>query len=561
MYSKGREVLLNIDRTLASLREGARQESRGVTFEDLLQLTKSQQEAKGREQSLTHRSSQGLNVSDAARIMATSKSVGVDSEMTSGIPPWYEGQYTPAESSVNNNNHHHHHLNNNNNNSKKKISNNTKNKKPEAVTRDKKQNSIEKEVEEDVAERVSQAERTLYPLLLAAVADYSVEREGAAVGHSSSDSNNNVVVVEWDEHGAPRRLRSTWIPNTPPPTSAIREVRSGPSERVESSNSNSHSNSSKRNERLAVTAERTKTISMGSTTKPLDFNEACNQLYEYNPKHNPLKSIVLGSQDNFKESHSLHSRGHGIRSTRGNITNGRRTSTSSGTGSTGSGNTNRNKKPQLSTEGIVIPESSASGLAKKIRRAVLEQQQMNMHEDDEKRNSSRVSLERKGDIGEGIPIPITPSEQEEEVVFFTEVVMPVTAFFCSGCSACTPRDVSTGLPDKCPSCGEAFGEMPETLQSAATPQGPVEKNEQNSKKRTTSTATATTGTTTDTNTVNIATGTTTITNDAGTSTLDDNGNADAVETRVGTSSNLLSLDETVHGLYFLHLWDQIASGV
>ncbi|KAH9600810.1 hypothetical protein LSM04_006759 [Trypanosoma melophagium] len=538
MYSKGQEGLRNIEITLASLRKGGRQESRqvvkrGVTTtttarkdnhnhnNDNDNLLQSQREAKD-QVLLSHNHS-----SFPLQGMTRSKSVGVEIDVpASVVPPWYEGQYTPAEST--------HHNNNKNK------------KKQDVVAREKKDKSIEKEVEEDVEERVSQAERTLYPLLLAAVADYSIEREGAAVGNSSSDSNNNVVVVEWDESGAPRRLRSTWIPNNPikiTTTMGMGEVRQyGQSEqRVESSNSNS--SSSKRNDRLTLTGEQTRSIAVGSNTRPLDFNEACNQLYEYNPKHNSLKSIVLGTQKNVSRSQHGRSRGDGgITSTRIKITNSHSPSISI------SSSTNRNRKLPMSTEGIVIAENSASSIAKKIRLAV-QGQYANIKDNDEeegdkRRNSRRVSLVDRNNTNGNSPIPLSTPEPEKEVVFFTEVVKPLTAFFCSGCHTCTPRDVSTGLPDKCPSCGETFEEMPEMLPPPpSTSGGTVERYEKNRKKQTTSTSTVTT----------------TTTNDAATSTVNDSGDVAAVGTQMGTTPKLLSLDETVHGLYFLHLWDQITS--
>ncbi|KEG09685.1 hypothetical protein DQ04_04811000 [Trypanosoma grayi] len=534
MYRRRQLGLRDFDADLASLRQEGRQESRAtrdelrrsMILEDVHAQNERQRQQQQQRASPSSPPRPGMNVSMAARIFATSKSVGCSDEPSETLPPWYEGAYTvPLEAPEN----------------PGACTTTTT-----ATTATSCSNTDEEEGGvEDVAQRVAQAERTLYPALLAAVTDCSAPNEEVEEVEKEMCGG---VIVEWDEHGAPLRVRSTCIASTPaprlPPTAT--SLVDGVSDCLKSD---------------VVPSGRTVSSTTATATtavvNEISFDkELCDRLYAYNPKDDPLKSALLktGQEGGGRRVNSCGPPERGMLQPLERVLHSR------GSGAGGSTGTRNGRAPQLAREGTAVAVSGASTIAKRIRHAVLAQRTYNEGEGrkGEGCSSSQClgsnSGRNSGGSGGGGCAVLHEPDRVEVVV--TQLVKPVTAYFCPACGTCAARDVMTGLPDTCVSCGEAFEAMtppplpqPQRVDSrggddvclcktteaaagaAAAPTKPAKE------KCTASTSTEAATTTT---TTTIATATTTT----------------AAGTQAGGRPGLQPLAPTVHGLYFLHLWDQ-----
>lgn len=279
------------------------------------------------------------------------------------------------------------------------------------------------DIVEDVTERVSRAAHTLYPQLLNEIDACAVDlwpRQHDCVDGDEDEEGMQVFsgdcVVEWSGNRSPLLLRCTrpsstgYLPLVPSSTGKemLPRGRSG--------------NTSK------VTESKPPVVCFDG--------DMCSRLYEYDGGADPLKSALLSAK-RMCEGRGVVS-GNSLSETKGPLAPQRPTKRC--------WDPRAANKPVLHSVGTAVAESSAKSIAKKIRQSVKQQP----HGTDDKGSqdvSERIFVEPRSFV----------TEPKGEEVIYVQVAQPLMAHFCDGCGACAARDVTTGLPDSCTSCGETFG--------------------------------------------------------------------------------------------------------
>ncbi|RNF25566.1 uncharacterized protein Tco025E_02246 [Trypanosoma conorhini] len=549
MYSRGRDGLRNLDVALEALRQGALKESRATRAEVKRSMLREDVRRQNRQQ--RGEGGDGWPPSSSAPpvdvhapftgsgLLSTSRSVGTGGNDTTGgmtgpegLPAWYDGYYAASPGTV----------------EREPWCRATT---PASGEEEEEECSVAGAIEDgeegavvvDVSQRVSQAERTLYPVLLAEVAACATadaeSNGGSVLGMGSSE------VIEWDERGAPVRLRGTWQPVTP---QGLLPVPGAADERRESVGSG------------VVPSGRTSAAMTGTTTQFINFDARLSgQPCEYTRKENPLKPTLIGVNQPQGRAPPSRRRGSRGASDGGAVSRTRQIAPSLHGRANG---TRGRRRPPLSTEGSAVAESSAGAIAGRIRQAVLQGRtaQLEGPKNGVRRGGGSPPLV---DLGLGARCHVAYAPDNVECVV-AHVLRPVTAFFCSSCGACAARDVVTGHPSACAACGAAFEEISPPRQHAclmdtvaaeneniaawqeagasAGPPTPVRK-----KKCTTATSTMTPTTT------NVEAGRSTAATGTGTTST---AVKVAAGTQAGPSCRVPPLAVTaVQGVYFLHLWD------
>ncbi|EKF38642.1 hypothetical protein MOQ_001143 [Trypanosoma cruzi marinkellei] len=555
MYSKGRDALRRLDMVLASLRQGALKESRATREEVKRSLIREdvhrqneerrqQQQQSGREEEMSSSpsvvrvsgpsmNSEGFSASSLVGSAGNDKSTGMGG--AKGLPAWYDGDYTTTPRRVEKT-------------QNGCVSTTDCDEKESSNDGDTKLHDEEGAMVVDVTQRVSQAERKLYPILLADVTEcFSADEKNH--GGNVFDVGGSEV-IEWDDRGAPVRLRSTWTPVSPP--TFVPASRPG-DERKESARSDVMYS--------GRTSAATTTMTTRTTTQTISSDKKLGtQLHEYTWKEDPLSQMPMAGRPAEEGTSPLPV---GLSGTSGmGVVNRMRQAVPFSPDR--AHNTRRRNRPPLSTEGTAVAESSASAIAKRLRQAVVVQSTASVDMNKNKVGSgSFSSFQVIHGSSSRCSVSYEPDEAESVI---THVLNPVTAFFCSSCGACVAREIVTGEPSNCTACGEPFEALPPppsprlngclldavvremengvSLREEGMPAGisaPVKK-----KKCTATTSTMTTTTTT----------TTTSTSTRDTSTMPMTAKVTA-GTQAGSSWSVPPLAATaVQGLYFLHLWDQ-----
>ncbi|EAN82903.1 hypothetical protein TcCL_ESM08081 [Trypanosoma cruzi] len=554
MYSKGRDALRRLDMVLASLRQGALKETRATREEVKRSLIREdvhrqneerrqqQQQQLGIEREMSSSpsvvrvgdpsmASGGFSTSSLLGCGGNDKSTGMGG--AKGLPAWYDEDYTTAPRRVEK----------------------TKNGRVSTADCDERESSSggggdaklhdeESAMVVDVTQRVSQAERKLYPILLADVAECASADEKNRGGNALDVGGSEVI--EWDDRGAPVRLRSTWMPVSPQTLVPVSRTADESKESARSDVMHSGRTSA------ATTTTTTTTKQTISSDKKL-----CTQLHEYAWKEDPLAPMPMAGRP-AEEGPSPPPVGLSGTSGRGAVNRMRQALPFS----PNRGNsTRRRNRPPLSTEGTAVAESSASAIARQIRQAVVKQPTASVDMNKKKAGSESFSSFPVVHGSSGRCSVLYEPDEAECVI--THVLNPVTAFFCTSCGACVAREIVTGEPNSCTACGEPFEALPplpsprlngclldtvvtETKNVVSLREEGVPAGISASVKKctaTTSTMTTTTTTTTSTTTRDISTMPMTAKVTAG--------------TQAGTSWSMPPLAATaVQGLYFLHLWDQ-----
>ncbi|KAF8278140.1 hypothetical protein TcBrA4_0116820 [Trypanosoma cruzi] len=547
MYSKGRDALRRLDMVLESLRQGALKETRATREEVKRSLIREdvhrqneerrqQQKQLGKEQEMSSSPSVGRvgDPSMASGGFSTSSLVGCGGNDKStgmggakGLPTWYDGDYTTAPRRVEK----------------------TKNGRVSTADCDERESSSggdaklhdeESAMVVDVTQRVSQAERNLYPILLADVAECASADEKNPGGNALDVGGNEVI--EWDDRGAPVRLRSTWMPVSPQTLVPVSRTADGSKESARSDVM--HSGRTSAATTMTTTTTTTQTI---SSDKKL-----CTQLHKYTWKEDPLAPMPMAGRP-AEEGPSPPVVLSGTSSRRAVNRMRQALPFSPNRGNS----TRRRNRPPLSTEGTAVAESSASAIARQIRQAVVKQPTASVDMNKKKAGSESFSSFPVICGGSGRCSVLYEPDEAECVI--THVLNPVTAFFCTSCGACVAREIVTGEPNSCTACGEPFEVLPPlpsprlngclldtvvteiknvvSLREEGVPAGISAS----VKKCTATTSTMTTTTSTTTREISTLPMTAKVT--AG--------------TQAGTSWSMPPLAATaVQGLYFLHLWDQ-----
>ncbi|ESL05404.1 hypothetical protein TRSC58_06949 [Trypanosoma rangeli SC58] len=556
MYSRGREGLCNLDMALEALRQGALKESRATSVEvrrymireDVRQQNQQAQRKQQEQQQRLRQGGEGQQPSSFALsvkvhgsftesgALPTSRSVGAGgNDKTSGtakvegiLPVWYDSSCpTPPGTTE-------------------------QEPKSRATTAacDEAECSAAGRIENDeeiidmvvdVSQRVSKAERTLYPVLLAEVAECATadarSNGGIELGVGSSE------VIEWDERGAPVRLRSVWHPASPRGLVPVPGVANEKQESVRGG---------------VALSGRTSATTTETTAQILEFG---TKLYVHPRDYTRQGHLWMSTPitANLAQGGASPSRRGDSRGTRakGFVNNTWQMLPNSRDRCNG---TRSRSRPPLSTEGTAVAESSASVIARRIRRAVVKER-MTLVESTKNSVQSGICSPPSLDLGLGGCCSVVYESDNVECVV-AQVVRPVTAFFCTSCGTCAARDVVTGDPNTCAACGEPFEELPPPPQHACLMDTVVTENKNSAasqatdvavgppvsvKKKcaaTTSTmATITTAEATRT-TTNACTGTTPTATKV------------AAGTQAGPSCSMPRLAVTaVQGVYFLHLWD------
>ncbi|RNF00039.1 hypothetical protein TraAM80_07857 [Trypanosoma rangeli] len=557
MYSRGREGLRNLDMALEALRQGALKESRATSVEmrrymirEDVRRQNQQPQRKQQEQQQRLQGGEGQQASSSALsvsvhgsptesgALSTSRSVGAGgNDKTSGtakaeglLPVWYDGYCPTPPGTVEQ--------------EPKRRATTAACNEAECGAAGRIGNGEEIDMVVDVSQRVSQAERTLYPVLLAEVAECATtdarNNGGIELGVGSSE------VIEWDERGAPVRLRSLWHPASPRGLLPVPGVADEKRESVTGGVALSGRTSAMKTETTAQIPEFGTKLSV----HPHGYARQ-GHLWTSTPiTVNPAQKGVSPS----RRGDSRDTRAKGL------MNNTRQMMPNSRDPSNG---TRGRSRPPLSTEGTAVAESSASAIARRIRRAVVKEC-MALVESDKNGVQSGSCSPPSLDLGLGGRCSVV-YEPENVECLVAQVVHPVAAFFCTSCGACSARDVVTGDPNTCAACGEPFEELPPPPQHACLMDTVVTENRNSAasqaagvavgppvsvKKKcaaTTSTMATTTTTTTKEatrDTTNACTGTTpTVTKVA-------------AGTQAGPSCSMPRLAVTaVQGVYFMHLWD------
>ncbi|CCD15893.1 unnamed protein product [Trypanosoma congolense IL3000] len=489
MYAKGKQGLHNLDETLADIRRNARQEARFnqeelrrfMIREDVhLQNAQRQQQQQVRASAAT------------ATKSVTSSACCTSDTPKATLPPWCEGQFA------------------------------------EPITNGAAGvivcSGVERDVAEDVMDRVSQAAKSLYPQLLSELdkctaSSQSRQRCGGQEEGEEADSEIEELhescadtVVQWNSSGMPLLLRCV-RPATPGNVSAPPPV----------------------TVRGSVTSTRGNASNDTGITPTTVFDEdVCVKLYEYDGLAGPRGPVLLSARDE----------GESCQSGSKAVIKGRLQERPKAQKPLISRNAN---KLRLHTVGTAVAKSSAISIANKIRREVL---QRGSSCDEGK--AGDVSNQRAVD-----PRVFFCGPQEEEVVY-ARVVEPLTAYFCDRCGTCVSRHMSTGLPDVCTTCGAALGDLPifsrRTLSDVEREVSFVETNDSGCGLGSGCAERGTKGSVgTEMELAHSAACVATanrVGSPAGCCTM---------ATQASAPSGLKPLPPTARGLYFLHLWDQVTS--